>query len=150
MSKRPHLIPALIVAILLAVAIAQLPYGYYTFLRWATCAVAVFIAFQAYQWKRIWATWLFGAIAILFNPFVPVYLTKEIWQPIDIVCALLFVASIFFLKEPADVIPMGEVAEGGIPQNDKRKSLPITLSILLGISLFILCAGLIVLVVYSC
>lgn len=101
MEKRPHIIPALIVAIMLLVAILPLPYGYYTFLRWATCGVAVFIAFNAYRWGKTWATWLFGAIAVLFNPFVPIYLTKEIWQPIDVVGALLFGASIFFLKESA-------------------------------------------------
>ena len=101
MDKKPHLIPALIVAIMLLVAVFPLPYGYYTFLRWATCGVAIFIAFNAYRWGRIWATWLFGAIAVLFNPFVPIYLTKEIWQPIDVICALLFGASIFFLKESA-------------------------------------------------
>lgn len=101
MQKRPHLIPALVIAFMLLVAIAPLPYAYYTFLRWATCGVAVFIAFKAYRWKRIWSTWLFGAIAILFNPFVPIYLTKEIWQPIDVVCALVFGASSFFLKESA-------------------------------------------------
>ena len=101
MSKRPHLIPALIIAIMMVIAVFPLPYGYYTFLRWAVCGVAVYIAFNAYQWGRVWATWLFGAIAILFNPFMPIYLTKEIWQPIDIVCALVFGASIFFLKESA-------------------------------------------------
>ena len=102
MEKRPHLIPALIVAAMLFIAIAPLPYGYYTFLRWATCAVAIYIAVQAYQWKRIWATWLLGAIAVLFNPFVPIYLTREIWQPINIIGALLFGASTFFLKKQAE------------------------------------------------
>jgi hypothetical protein len=101
-SKRPYTIPALIVAVMMLVAVLPLPYGYYTFLRWVTCAVAVFIAVVSYLWGRYWATWLFGAVAILFNPFVPIYLTKEIWQPINIVCALLFGLSVFILKQPKE------------------------------------------------
>jgi len=102
MNKRPHLIPALIAASLLLLALAPLPYGYYQFLRWVTCGVAVFIAVEGYRWRRIWAIWLFGIVAVLFNPILPIYLTKEIWQPIDVVSALLFGASIFFLKRPSE------------------------------------------------
>lgn len=101
MRKRPHLIPALIVAAMLLIAIAPLPYGYYQLLRWVTCGVAVFIAIQAYSWKKIWAIWLFAVIAVLFNPLIPIHLTKEIWQPIDIICALAFGVSPLFLREPA-------------------------------------------------
>ena len=100
MKGRPHLVLALIVAAMLVGAVAPLPYGYYQFLRWITCGVAVFIAFEAYSWKKIWATWVFGIIAVLFNPLIPVHLTKEIWQPIDLVCALLFGTSTILLREP--------------------------------------------------
>ncbi len=34
---------------------------------------------------------VFGLIAILFNPLIPVYLgDKEAWMPIDIISAILF------------------------------------------------------------
>jgi hypothetical protein len=100
LSRRPHLIPSLIIAVMLIVAVASLPYGYYQLLRWVTCAVAVFIAFKSYGWHKTWAVWLFGAIAVLFNPIVPIHLTKEIWQPIDIVSAILFGISAFMLRKP--------------------------------------------------
>jgi FtsH-binding integral membrane protein len=100
MKRRPHLIPALIVVIMLIVAIAPLAYVYYQLLRWVVCGVAVFIAVLAYRWKRIWAICLFGLVAILFNPLAPIYLTKQIWQPIDLACAVLFITSIFVLREP--------------------------------------------------
>ena len=101
MRRRPHLIPALIVAVMLLVAVAPLPYVYYQFLRWVTCGVGVFIAFQAYRWKKIWGIWLFGLIAVLFNPIAPIHLTKAIWQPIDCVSAVLFGTSTVFLREPS-------------------------------------------------
>jgi hypothetical protein len=97
---RPNLIPAVIVAIMLCVAVAPLAYGYYQLLRWVTCGVAVFIAVMAYRWGKVWATWVFGLVAILFNPLAPIHLTKQIWQPIDLACAVLFVISVFVLREP--------------------------------------------------
>jgi len=39
------------------------------------------------------------SVAALFNPIIPVHLTKEIWQPIDFGCAILFGSSTLFLKE---------------------------------------------------
>ncbi|MFC1871663.1 DUF6804 family protein [Chloroflexota bacterium] len=96
---RPHYIPALVVAIMLLVAVAPLPYGYYQFMRWAVCGVAIFIAYKSFTWEKHWAIWVFSAVAILFNPLFPIHLEKEIWQPIDAVCALLFGLSLL-LKEP--------------------------------------------------
>ena len=102
MKNRLHIYLAIIVAIMLLIAIAPLPYGYYQFLRWVVCGVAVFIAYSAYTWGKIWAVWLFGIVAVLFNPIIPIHLTKEIWQPIDLVCALLFSLSLIFLKAPKE------------------------------------------------
>lgn len=104
MKGRPHIIPALIVAVMLLGAVAPLPYGYYQFLRWATCGVGIFIAVEAYRWGKIWAVWLFGVVAVLFNPLIPIHLTKEIWQPIDLICALLFGLSMLLLKERAEKV----------------------------------------------
>jgi len=104
-QRRPHLASALVVAFLLLIATLDLPYGYYTFLRWVTCGMAAFTAFMGYQWEAKWVVWLFIPVAILFNPFVPIYLTKEIWQPIDLVCAILFGISALMLKSPLVVKP---------------------------------------------
>lgn len=105
MKRRPHFVPALAVAVMLLVAVASLPYGYFQFLRWATCAVAIYVAVMSYRWNRKWATWVFGAVAILFNPILPVYLTKEIWRPIDLSCAAIFLLSIALLREPNQAHP---------------------------------------------
>ena len=95
-----NVIPALIIAVMLLVAVADLPYGYYQLLRWATCGVAVFVAFRAYKVGKTWITWLFGLIVVLFNPIVPIHLTKEIWRPIDLASAIIFGLSILFLSTP--------------------------------------------------
>ncbi|MBA7624103.1 hypothetical protein ES703_31507 [subsurface metagenome] len=100
LEKRSHLIPAIIAAIILLFALAPWPYGYYQLLRFVVCGAASYIAFMAYNWQKIWAAWLFGFIAILFNPLIPIHLSREIWQTIDVVCAALFVVIAIILKEP--------------------------------------------------
>jgi urea transporter len=102
LQKRPLLIPAAIAALMLFGALAPWPYGYYQLLRWVTCGVAVYVAFLAYAWEKKWATYLFGFIAVLFNPLLPIYLLREIWQPIDVICALLFVVVTFTVEKPVE------------------------------------------------
>ena len=102
MDKRPHLIPSLIAAAMLLLALAEFPYGYYQLLRLVVCGVSVYMAFMAYGWQKMWAVWLFGFMALLFNPLIPIHLSREIWQPIDVVCAILFIVIVFVLKKPME------------------------------------------------
>lgn len=99
MGDRPHTFPALIAAIMLLLAVAPLPYGYYQALRWVVCGIAIYIAVSAYRWDRKWATWIFVAVAVLFNPIVPIHLSREVWLPIDSIGSLLFGFSPLFLKK---------------------------------------------------
>jgi len=75
------------------------PYAYYQILRWVVCAVAVYSSYFAYQLKKISWAWIFGIIAVLFNPILPIYFTKEIWQLVDIIVAVIFFVSLFILKD---------------------------------------------------
>jgi len=95
------LIPSIIAAVMLFAALAPWPYGYYQLLRIVVCAVGIYMAYKAYIWKRVWAIWLFGFIGLLFNPLIPVHLSREIWRPINVLCALVFVVA-FILKEPGE------------------------------------------------
>ncbi len=102
LEKRPHLIPAIVATLMLLGALGRWPYGYYQLLRLVTCGAAIWIAVLAYQWQKIWATWLFGIIAVLFNPLMPIHLSKELWQLIDAICAILFIVIIFVLEKPRE------------------------------------------------
>jgi len=98
--KKEIFFPSIIIAILLIIAIFPISeYGYYIFLRWIVCLSSVFFAYLAYQvGKKYWA-WIMGIIAVLFNPIIPIYLKKEIWGPIDIISAVIYLISFFILKE---------------------------------------------------
>ena len=87
-----------IIILLLAIPSGLWPYGYYIFLRWAIAGIALFVLWVAYELKE--KTWigLMIIIVILFNPVIPVYLDKETLVIIDFIAALLFLMSIFKIK----------------------------------------------------
>jgi hypothetical protein len=82
---------ALSAALMLAIAPFALPIGYYTAMRWLVCIVAIALVRHENTTKGVNA-WVFGlvGVAVLFNPLVPIHLTRALWMPIDIVCTVVF------------------------------------------------------------
>jgi hypothetical protein len=89
----------IVASVLLFWALARHQYGYFVLLRWVVCGVSAFCAFLSYSLKRIPWTWLFGLLAILFNPLAPIRLARQTWAYFDVATGLLLLASIFFIKE---------------------------------------------------
>lgn len=59
------------------------PYGTYTFLRFALCAMSVYLAVRSYGvGQRAWV-WIGGITAALFNPFFPLHLQRSQWRILD-------------------------------------------------------------------
>lgn len=87
-----------IIAILFLLgALADNPYGYYQFLRWAILVVGAYSAYSIHNaGKDSWA-WVFGAITILFNPIIPFVFQRNTWQIIDVLVAAVF--SVFLFHE---------------------------------------------------
>ncbi len=79
-------------------ALADNPYGYYQILRWIVCGFFGYFAFLTHDHNDIKWTWIFSGIAILFNPIIPIYLEREVWQVIDVIVAIVILASIFKIK----------------------------------------------------
>jgi len=80
---------------MLLAAIAEWPYGYYMLLRIAVCAAAAFAGFKAHELgKEAW-TYVNGGIAVLFNPLLPIHLTRAIWAVIDVLAAGIMVVASF-------------------------------------------------------
>ncbi len=87
-------------SILLLVATARLPYGYYTLTRIVVCGTAAWIAIVGWkdsQVSRLWAT-AFLLIALLFNPIVPIHLKRGTWFYLDILIAIVFIAHLGIVR----------------------------------------------------
>jgi hypothetical protein len=93
LEKRPHLIPCIVAATVLFLALGSWPYGYYQLLRLVVCGASIYVSFTAYNWQKTWAVWLFGLVAILFNPLIPIHFSREVWKLIDVLCGFMFVAA---------------------------------------------------------
>ena len=87
---------------LLLIGLADLPIGYYTLVRIVVCLVSTLSAVWSYRsdGKVGIATVTFALLAIIFNPFIPVYLRdKDIWTVIDLAAAALLAIRYFTLRE---------------------------------------------------
>ena len=91
MTKSDLKIPFISVTVLSLIALFPMPYGYYTVLRICVTicgGLTAYIGFNTGK-KDIWV-WLCIAVAIVFNPIIPVHLTREIWSVLNVLVAGLF------------------------------------------------------------
>jgi hypothetical protein len=72
-----------IAAGLLFIGALPLPYGYYMLLRFIACGVFAWAAFITYENKEEILPWVFGVLAIVFNPIIKIHFPKEVWAIID-------------------------------------------------------------------
>jgi hypothetical protein len=88
-------------AILLVIATARLPYGYYTLARIVTCGIAAWIAIVGFQVVPVIKAWsiALALIALLFNPILPIHLNRSMWLYLDIGAAGMFVAHLIFVRQ---------------------------------------------------
>lgn len=75
------------------------PYSYYILLRWAILVSSAAVSYGFYNSKlQGWAL-VFVAVAILFNPIVPFYLSKSTWVIMDFIGACLFFVAGFSTRK---------------------------------------------------
>lgn len=100
--KKTFVLP-LIIAAILFISIAELPYGFYTFMRIVVPILSAIYLFCAYAEKEEFDLMMIPniLIVILWNPIFPVYLDKDTWIIIDLVAGIceLIVALYDFCKQ---------------------------------------------------
>lgn len=86
----------IVLALLSFVAVADLQYSYYQFLRVAVFLCGCSFAYKAYSHKQEVNYWviLYSLTAILFNPLFPVHMAKDSWMVFNIATGLFYLASI--------------------------------------------------------
>ena len=98
MKDLPHVV-WMVPAVMLLIAAAPLPYGYYMFLRLVICVAAGLLAYLSYQEARsiAWTTSL-ALLALLFNPIVPIHMARAVWAPINLSSVALIAAHYWFVR----------------------------------------------------
>ena len=86
---------------MLLLGATNMPYSYYTFLRIVVCGFAAIISYKNFRSengdKSFWS-WLYLFIAIIFNPFAIISMSKEIWIFVDIILGILFFLTSYKLR----------------------------------------------------
>ena len=70
------------------------PYAYYVLLRWVCCPIFAFLALRARRLGLEGWVWVLGVTAAIYNPIIPVHLTREIWSLVNLVTAGFVIGSI--------------------------------------------------------
>jgi len=88
-------------AAMLFLGAAPLPYGYYMLLRLVACGVFAFAAFIAFDRKHKVLPWVYGFVALVFNPIIKIHFPKEMWAVVDIASGILLLATAKAVKANA-------------------------------------------------
>ena len=81
----------LILAAMLLLCLAPMPYGYFMLVRYVMMIACGIIAYRYYQSGKMVATWVFGALALLFQPMYKIALGRTVWNVVDVIVALLLI-----------------------------------------------------------
>lgn len=77
-----------VLSILLFLCLAPMPYGYYQLVRFVAMVVFGVMAYKYYEEKKNELAITFGALALLFQPFVKVALGRTMWNVVDVIVAI--------------------------------------------------------------
>lgn len=80
-----------ILAGMLLLCLAPLPYGYYQLVRFVTMVAFVIFAFDYYKANKTELAIVCGGVALLFQPFIKIALGRALWNVVDVVIAVALI-----------------------------------------------------------
>ena len=78
----------LVIAILLLLCLADMPYGFYQLVRFAAMAAFAYLSYDYFKSKDDIKGIAFAALAVLFQPFFKIALGRVIWNCVDVAVAI--------------------------------------------------------------
>lgn len=75
-------------AVLLLGCLLDMPYGYYQLVRFSALIGFAVLAYKANKEEQQTEMIIYGALALLFQPFIKIALGREIWNIINIIVAV--------------------------------------------------------------
>lgn len=88
----------LILAALMLLCLAPMPYGYFQLVRFVAMVAFGVMAYQYYVRNKSIAATVFGVLALLFQPIYKIALGRATWNVIDVVVAVLLIG-LFVLEK---------------------------------------------------
>lgn len=108
----------LILAALMLLCLAPMPYGYYMFVRFVAMVAFGIVAYQYYMKQKTVAMWVFIVLALLFQPLYKIALGRVVWNVVDVLVAILLIALFVLEKRLSAKV---NVQYQPLPPNDQQK-----------------------------
>ena len=89
----------IILSLLFFLCLADMPYGYYQFVRFAALLGFVILAYQANEQQNKSEMIVYIGLALLFQPFVKVALGRTMWNIVDVLVGIGLLVSLFMPKK---------------------------------------------------
>ena len=86
-----------LLALLLFICLADMPYGYYQFVRFISCIIFAYFAYQE-NLNKSKLFLVYVTLAVLFQPFVKISLGRELWNIVDVIVAVFLIGTILKKK----------------------------------------------------
>ncbi len=81
--------------VLLLLCLTDMPYGYFQFVRFISLISFAILAYQANQQGKQTEVIIYGALAVLFQPFFKISLGRTLWNIVDVIVAIGLLLSVF-------------------------------------------------------
>ena len=78
----------LVVAIILLLCLVDMPYGFYTLVRFVSAFAFAYLSYDYFKSKKDGLGFVFAALALLFQPFFKFALGRTIWNVVDVIVAV--------------------------------------------------------------
>lgn len=78
----------LVLAILLLLCLADMPYGFYQLVRFIAAGAFAYLSYDYFKLKKEGQGFVFAALALLFQPFFKVALGRVVWSIVDVIVAV--------------------------------------------------------------
>ena len=85
----------IVLAVLFFLCLADMPYGFYQFVRFSGLIGFAILAYQAHEQGRQTEMIIYSGLALLFQPFFKIALGRQMWNIVDVVVGIGLLISIF-------------------------------------------------------
>jgi hypothetical protein len=92
------LAPAIVATIALLAGVAALGGDLYLLIRFLVAILALVVAVFAWQARQWWFTALLAAVAVVFNPVLPIAIGAELLLILHFVAAIVFVLAALLIR----------------------------------------------------
>ena len=87
----------LILVLLFLLCLAPMPYGFYSLVRFVAMIAFAIYAYIYHEKKNNKLAVAFLSLAILFQPLLPIYLGRTLWNIVDVIVAIFLI--VLYVKE---------------------------------------------------